>query len=155
MTGDCRRGTRTHEASARGAAGIESRRPGGPCPARAMSEKTTARLFTRMNAIYGHLWSSRFASDEQLAAAQAEWARALGRYDLANIGAAIDRCRKHHPTHAPTLGEFERIVRAAASAAQPYCKRLPFRRSAEMRRQGIDALARMKAIVHGTGGQPA
>lgn len=121
----------------------------------AMSKKATARLYTRMNAIYGHLWSSRFASDEQLAAAQGEWSLALGRYDLAHIGTALDRCRKHHPTHPPTLGEFERLVQAAVIAARPCMKRLPFSRSPEARRQGIDALARMKAIVGGAGGQPA
>ena len=65
------------------------------------------RFFVRMHAIYRHLWSSSFDTDEMLQEAQKEWLDTFYRAGLTwdRIAEGITRCKQtyHQP---PTPAQF-------------------------------------------------
>jgi hypothetical protein len=66
-----------------------------------------------MQAIYGHLWSSRYRDENAVRVAQLEWLAAIRAkdYTLREIGAALDYCARSEPD-MPNLPRFLEIVRA-------------------------------------------
>ncbi|GAA4648102.1 hypothetical protein GCM10023116_03660 [Kistimonas scapharcae] len=65
------------------------------------------RFFVRMANIYGHLWTSRFRSEDQATVARNEWLLAFERNGLSAecIGRALDHC-EDRVAKPPTLPEF-------------------------------------------------
>lgn len=102
----------------------------------------TNQLFVRMQSIYGHLWSSRFANAQMLAAAKAEWATALYGCHVNDINRAIEACKREYDK-PPTLPEFLKLCRPEAMAPyhRPGPPALPAPRNREV---GLAALAELK-----------
>lgn len=86
-----------------------------------MERQLIEQLFVRMSSIYGHLWSSRFASAAMLEAAKAEWASALYGLHVDAVTRAINACAKRHKM-PPTLPEFLALCKPEAA---PYHKPAP------------------------------
>lgn len=84
-----------------------------------LEDRLVQQLFVRMQSTYGHLWSSRFGSAELFAAAKAEWARALGRYDAMVVSRAVEGCQQQYDK-PPTLPEFLRLCRPVPEAHRAY-----------------------------------
>lgn len=63
------------------------------------------RLFTRLAAIYGPLWSAHYAGDMGRLAV-AEWTDALADLADAHLAAGIAACRESPDHYPPSLGEF-------------------------------------------------
>jgi hypothetical protein len=71
----------------------------------ALPEKWAQRIFVRMSAIYGHLWTSRHGNEETWQVARREWAQALAGLDAKQIDHGIVQCRSSYKM-PPTLPEF-------------------------------------------------
>ena len=65
------------------------------------------QLFIRMQVNYGHIWSSRFGTDELMRAGKAEWAGALSRCSDQRLEIGISRCFGEYGK-PPSMTEFVR-----------------------------------------------
>ena len=88
--------------------------------------------------IYGHLWTSRFRSEDQLSVAQSEWLLAFERNGLTarQIGKALDTCEDKLPM-PPTLPGFIELAggyRIAAHQNWQAPKRINIGKSERKRR---------------------
>lgn len=84
-----------------------------PAPSSTSENIDTARvnrLFTRMSAIYGHIWQSQFKEVGFLEFAQKEWGEVLMGIENKNIHLAINECRKRFE-YPPTLPVFYQLCR--------------------------------------------
>ncbi|MCX7125448.1 MAG: hypothetical protein NTU49_06835, partial [Gammaproteobacteria bacterium] len=69
------------------------------------------RLFTRMNAIYGHIWQSQFKPAEFLTVAKQEWEETLREFQDDTINQAVNTCKKRHEM-PPTLPMLYQLCRS-------------------------------------------
>lgn len=85
-----------------------------------------ARLFARLEAIYGRWWSSRFDDKRAFELAVIEWGRALAPFTAERMGYALEQCRLQY-MRPPTLPEFLALCddKPAAPYHQPAPKALP------------------------------
>lgn len=65
------------------------------------------QLFIRMQVNYGHIWSSRFGTDELMRAGKAEWSGALSRCSDRRLEIGISRCFGEYGK-PPSMTEFVR-----------------------------------------------
>lgn len=63
------------------------------------------KLFVRMAAAYGHLWSSQFKTPQMIEITKREWLKSLGGYSFERIDQAFEKCKTDYLT-VPTLGQF-------------------------------------------------
>lgn len=63
------------------------------------------KLFVRMGAAYGHLWSSQFKTSKMLEIAKREWLKSLVGYSFERIDQAFEKCKTEFMT-PPSLGQF-------------------------------------------------
>lgn len=103
------------------------------------SEQIIIRLFARMQAIYGSLWTSQWKTDEQIAAAMVEWKNALVAYSVDVLKAAIDACLKYHE-RPPTLPQFLSRCREAKKPHIPAALPAPERKVPHNIRDLLDML---------------
>lgn len=82
--------------------------------ARAHRAKFVDRMFVLMHTNYGHLWSSRFPTDDLLRVAKAQWALRLSPWSERCVEQAIDRCFRVY-RKPPTLTEFIDLLRTDRS----------------------------------------
>lgn len=111
--------------------------------------RLVSQLFVRMQSIYGHLWSSRFASAQMLEAAKIEWGVSLARHDVAAVWRAVEACKGEFDK-PPTLPEFLRLCRPVPDAHRPYLALPCLPSSAEVAMAG---LADVRARLSGRGGR--
>jgi len=69
-------------------------------------------LFTMLKLSYPH-----FMKDQEMAPAMRLWHQHLASFDVERIKSAAMTVIDHHPTFAPTVGEFKKLV--AASRIRP------------------------------------
>lgn len=74
--------------------------------------KLMTGLFARMKSIYGHLWSSNWTDEAQLAVAKLDWLNAIrrGGFTEPEVAAALDYCASTVPK-MPNLPVFISIAR--------------------------------------------
>lgn len=75
------------------------------------NDKRTERLFLRLAAIYGALWSNTYKTEAFLNTAKQEWHMALKSFDNITVGKAIDRCRES-VSYPPSLPMFVEICKS-------------------------------------------
>lgn len=83
-----------------------------------LSEKLIDALFVRMQAIFGHLWGSRYTSPAVLVAARAEWAYALADMSGDDLARGLRRCATDLD-QPPTLAQFRKLCKPAPALHRP------------------------------------
>ena len=88
----------------------------------AKQQKAMDRFWNRMAGIYGaDVWCRRYPTE-----AIEQWAQALGRFTLEEVGHAIERCEADDSGRVPTLGQFVGMCKThPARVAQRYEAPLP------------------------------
>ncbi|HEM0351343.1 TPA: Vir protein [Legionella pneumophila] len=76
------------------------------------NDKRIDTLFTRLGAIYGHVWWSSYKSESLLNLAKKEWSEGLARFNNASLKEALFYFRENS-NFPPTLPQF--IERCKAS----------------------------------------
>lgn len=80
-----------------------------------LPEKWAQRIFVRMSAIYGYLWTSRHGTEDTWQVARREWSQALAGLTPEQLDHGIVQCRTHHKM-PPTLPEFSGLCRQHTSS---------------------------------------
>lgn len=112
------------------------------------------RFFVRMANIYGHLWTSRFRSEDQATVARNEWLQAFERNGLTAecIGRGLDHC-EDRVAKPPTLPEFIELAgggrRIASHEQWEAPKRLNVTRNQREQRMrtGQEALSGVRKLL--------
>lgn len=111
-----------------------------------MDDQLVDRIFVRLGSIYGHLWSSRFRSEQILKATKAEWAMDLYGLHVNDIARGLEEMKRAYPDHPPTLPQFKALC---SPVAAPYHRRneealaLPAPRNAEVAQKHLADMRRM------------
>jgi hypothetical protein len=79
-----------------------------------INDKRIDTLFSRLGAIYGHIWWSNFQNERGLAGAKKEWFEALLRFDNQIIKEALLMLREQKG-YSPTLPQFIESCKAIQS----------------------------------------
>ena len=74
-----------------------------------LPDKTVARFFAKMQAIYLNTWSSNFRNEDEVKAAMSIWGESLSTLHIEQIGRGLKVCESR-PGFPPTLGEFKRLA---------------------------------------------
>ena len=77
----------------------------------ATTDKRIDRLFLRLAAIYGHLWSNLYKSEEFLNCTKQEWREGLQTFDNVTLGKALEHCRAS-VNYPPTLPMFIEVCKS-------------------------------------------
>jgi len=75
------------------------------------------RMYSRLQAMYGHRWSSMFPDAQCVEDWHEAWTAGLADLSLAQIGDGIAGLLKAHPAFAPTLAEFRECAKPRVEAA--------------------------------------
>lgn len=109
-----------------------------------MSKVATA-VFARMQTIYGRQWAAAIGGDQKAyQAALAQWGRALARYEVDDVGRAIDTAQRHYVDWPPTLPQFVALCRRPACHRE-LPKALPKPRN---KSKAAEAIRELKSIIH-------
>ena len=87
----------------------------GQCASSTTKPQTEDNVITRLFAVLGVLYGSRFTSliqnDEAENAARLGWGKALAGIEVDVIAAALDRLPTEYPDWPPTIGQFLAVTK--------------------------------------------